>query len=317
MASKRDPRAARTKVVFCLAIAAGVGCAGGVAASVLGVSVARASDDTKPVAARTGDVAAEAHENIGATLTIPQPEAEAEETHFDEGPTTLATERGALLAYPPHGARAHAALLHRDGTRRDGTTTASVFVYLHGLRSSGEYGCSRLQEGARGASWFVCPDANVGFGDGTFAWGGTSRTKRAVVARAVRAAKGAERRANAAPDDLDGGDTVLVGFSQGAMVASELVEERQGRYRGVVLIGAKVAPSLPALTAAGVKRLVFAAGDYDAASPAMRRSAQSLARKAEGIEVRFVSLGRVAHTYAGQDPTALPDAIAWAGGRDL
>jgi hypothetical protein len=50
----------------------------------------------------------------------------------------------------------------------------------------------------------------------------------------------------------------------------------------------------------------------------MKRAADRFAREAQdpgvGVEVRFVSLGRVGHTYATPNKDALNAAIAWSGG---
>jgi hypothetical protein len=43
----------------------------------------------------------------------------------------------------------------------------------------------------------------------------------------------------------------------------------------------------------------------------MKRAAEQLRR--EGVDVRFVSLGRIGHSYATPEKDALRDAIVWAG----
>jgi predicted esterase len=104
---------------------------------------------------------------------------------------------------------------------------------------------------------------------------------------------------------------VIVGFSQGAYVALDLVRARLGRYRGLVLIGADVEPAKVLLDAAGVGRIVLAAGALDASYAPLQRAAARLRR--EGMDVRFVDLGRIGHSYQTTDKEALRDAIAWAG----
>jgi predicted esterase len=149
----------------------------------------------------------------------------------------------------------------------------------------------------------VCPEANERLSNGTFSWGGTIASQREVVARAERAAQAQGADPSAA--------NVLVGFSQGAYVALDLVHARLGHYRGLVLIGADVTPSRKLLQEGGIARIVLAAGDLDGASAPMKRAAEQLRR--EGVDVRFVSLGRIGHSYATPEKDALRDAIVWAG----
>lgn len=176
-------------------------------------------------------------------------------------------------------------------------------VYLHGIHGRAENGCPWLHEGASEIGWLVCPEANEHLANDTFSWAGSVSDQRAVVARAEHAAQ-----AQGADPESPG---VLVGFSQGAFVALDLVHARLGHYRGIVLIGAEVEPSRAMLAADGIDRIVFAAGDLDGASAPMKRAAEHLRR--EGMNVRFVSLGRIGHSYETTDKEALRDAIAWAG----
>jgi predicted esterase len=180
-------------------------------------------------------------------------------------------------------------------------------VYLHGIHGRAENGCPWLRDGASQVGWLVCPDANEHLANDTFSWSGTVAEQHDVVARAERAAQAQGADAEAAG--------VLIGFSQGAYVALDLVRARLGHHRGLVLIGADVAPSAATLQAAGVDRIVLAAGDLDGASAPMRRAAERL--RHEGMDVRFVPLGPVGHSYQASDDgpkEALRDAIAWAGG---
>lgn len=190
---------------------------------------------------------------------------------------------GDLLAYPP----------------RTGATM--TVVYLHGVHGRAKNGCPWLRNGASELGWLVCPEANVTLADGSSSWGGSMDAQLAVVARAKAAAK-----AQGASDE-----TVLVGFSQGAYLALDLVRAKKMRAKALVLLGADVAPTAAELRAAGVSRIVLGAGSNDGSFATLTRSAQRLEH--EGFEVRLVDLGPVGHTYAGEDPSVLSDAIAWAG----
>jgi predicted esterase len=200
---------------------------------------------------------------------------------------------------------------------RDGDTTILAFpprattndtkpltvVYLHGVHGRAENGCPWLREGASELGWLVCPEANEHLANDTYSWTGSVVEQRAIVARAEKAA-----RAQGADPESAG---VLVGFSQGAYVALDLVRAHLGHYRGLVLIGADVTPSHAMLASAGVDRVVFAAGDLDGASAPMQRAADQLRR--DGMDARFVSLGRIGHSYETTNKDALSDAIAWVG----
>jgi predicted esterase len=207
---------------------------------------------------------------------------------YPSTPLALHDEGGTILAFPP------------GTTARKPITT----IYLHGIHGRAENGCPWLREGASEIGWLVCPSANAHLSNDTFSWAGTTLDQRAVVARAERAAQAQGADAESA--------NVIVGFSQGAFVALDLVRARLGRYRGLVLIGADVDPSKEALDAAGVGRIVLAAGELDASFAPLQRAAARLRRA--GADARFVDLGRIGHSYATTEKEALRDAIAWAGG---
>jgi hypothetical protein len=177
--------------------------------------------------------------------------------------------------------------------------TTTTVVYLHGIHGLAKNGCPWLREGANQVGWLVCPEANVRLPNETFSWGGSASEKRAIVAEAERAVPG-------------NGPSVLVGFSQGAYVAEELLQTKQGSYRGIVFLAATVEPRASDLGKAGVKRVVLGAGELDGSYAPMKATAQRLER--EGVEVRFVSLGKVGHTYIAENGAPLAAAIAWAGG---
>lgn len=274
MKSHRVPRAARKVVVVCLALAA-----------LLLVGLAFAAP---PAAAHATPVR--------ARVTGPASRTTKDETvraKVETSPRALRESGATILAFPPASASAPDAPSAR----------ALTVVYLHGIHGLPANGCPWLRDGASELGWLVCPEANERLSNGTFSWGGTVGSQREVVARAERAAQAQGADPLAA--------NVLVGFSQGAYVALDLVHAHLGRYRGLVLIGADVTPSRKLLQEGGVSRIVLAAGDLDGASAPMKRAAEQLRR--EGIDVRFVSLGRIGHSYATPEKDALRDAIVWAG----
>ena len=279
MKSHRVPRTARKVVVVCLALAA-----------LLLVGLAFAA----PPAAAHATAMSRARVTDPASRTTKDQTVRAK---VETSPRALRESGATILAFPPSSASAFASAADAPSSR------ALTVVYLHGIHGLPANGCPWLRDGASELGWLVCPEANERLSNGTFSWGGTVASQREVVARAERAAQAQGADPSAA--------NVLVGFSQGAYVALDLVHAHLGRYRGLVLIGADVTPSRKLLQEGGIARIVLAAGDLDGASAPMKRAAEQLRR--EGIDVRFVSLGRIGHSYATPEKDALRDAIVWAG----
>lgn len=184
-------------------------------------------------------------------------------------------------------------------------THAVPVIYLHGARGLAAKGCPWMRPGASDVGVLVCPEAIVPAEGGTWSWGSDVSKQAVVVDDALAAARAAG--ASTEPG-------VAVGFSQGSYVALDLVKTGRAKFRGLVLIGAEMHPSAERLHAAGVTRIVLAAGSQDAAYASMKEEAAKMANATAGLEVRFVDLGHVGHTYAAEDTDALRDAIAWAAG---
>jgi pimeloyl-ACP methyl ester carboxylesterase len=275
----RFPRGARKTVLVCLALVVSFAAALGV------VSTSRAS--------------AFAGEGPRVHVVTPGEKTRSSGVVRGKYPTRpLVLDQGGapLFAYPPRSAAV--------GTTR--SAKPITVVYLHGIHGRPENGCPWLREGASELGWLVCPNANAHLPNDTYSWGGTVFDQREVVARAERAA----HAQGADPSSAN----VLVGFSQGAYVAVDLASARLGRYRGLVLVAADVTPSAAKLRDAGVSRVVLAAGELDGSYAPLRRTAERL--HAEGVDVRFVGLGKIGHTYQTTETDALAQAIAWAGGKD-
>jgi predicted esterase len=266
------PRAARKTALVCLALVA-------VVAGVLAFTVSAAA---RPLPV---------HAHVALDARSRTTKDETPRAKYPTRPLTLHEGGKTILAFPPR-------------TRGAVTEKPLTVVYLHGIHGRAENGCPWLREGASELGWLVCPDANQHLANDTFSWAGTAVEQHEVVARAERAAQAQ----GADPES----PSVLVGFSQGAYVAIDLAHGHLGQYRGLVLIGADVAPSRAMLESSGVGRVVLAAGDLDAASGPMQRAAEHLQR--EGMDARFVSLGRIGHSYETTNKEALRDAIVWAGG---
>lgn len=284
MKSHRIPRLARKTGFVCLALAA-------LLSALLASSSTRAVAGVSPDRPRAHDLDSLDRTPLSSAALGKYPSAPL--VLDDGGPGA------GLLAFPPR----RVAGSHGEAGSPLAPRAPLAVVYLHGVHGLPQNGCPWLRDGASEIGWLLCPRANERLSNGTYSWGGTIADQRAVVARAERVAH--------ARGVTPGTAGVIVGFSQGAYVALDLVRARLGRYRGLVLIGASVEPSRAELGAAGVDRIVLAAGDLDAAAGPMRRAAERLRR--EGAHVRFVSLGAIGHSYETPHREALADAIAWAG----
>jgi predicted esterase len=162
--------------------------------------------------------------------------------------------------------------------------------------------------GAEGGpeAWLVCPAGNT---DGTepgedFDWGGSIEDRLA----ALDAQLAAVETVYGPLVDHEAGD-VVVGFSRGAFLARDLVYARPGRFRGMVLLGAALSFDVDRLRAAGVKRVLLAAGEKDDAFRSMEHAASFLT--ARGIPARFVGLGPIYHKLPADLGRVMRDALRW------
>jgi predicted esterase len=180
---------------------------------------------------------------------------------------------------------------------------APVAVYLHGMCDRAENGCPLFAEGTRQFGFLACPQANARCQGGGSSWGGDLATRERTIDAAVAGIAAANGNADGdAP-------TVLLGFSQGAYLAPKVALDRPGKYKAMLLIGADVDLDPASLRRAGVERVALAAGMYDGTFHAMKRTADALEKA--GYPARFVSLGKVGHTYLGESPDTLKDTVKW------
>jgi predicted esterase len=163
-----------------------------------------------------------------------------------------------------------------------------VTILLHGMCADSSWTCDWLQYFEMAPQWQICPRApgKCATEDG-FRWTSGAETRRLLE---LSMATLKERHEGRVRDD----GIVLAGFSLGAYAVASLVRELSRNpsasleVRGILAQGARVHFSASDLRRLGL-RVILAAGDLDAAAPAMRAEAQRLGR--EGIEVRYVSLG--------------------------
>jgi predicted esterase len=135
-------------------------------------------------------------------------------------------------------------------------------------------------------------------------WTGTA----ADAAGPLRAAL--DEAARMTPGKLDrAAEGTLVGYSNGAYFAAELARAQPGRWPGLVLIGMNLDLDAARLRAAGVRRVVLAAGEQDETRAPMQGLAQKL--DGAGLSARFVTLGPGGHAFPADVSARLCAMIAW------
>jgi len=135
-------------------------------------------------------------------------------------------------------------------------------------------------------------------------WRGSPESKRALVEDSLTALT-----AEFGPQVIIDHDATLIGFSQGAYLAVDMVKRNKGPWSSLILIGASIDIDARALRDAGIRRVLLASGDYDGARPAMQHAAAALI--GAGFEAKFVSLGPVGHQFAFDMNAWMKDALAW------
>lgn len=214
------------------------------------------------------------------TFETPLEDFDATSRPRSRAPIYVRGSAGDVLAYPPG---------------RAASPDAPVVVYLHGRNGRAENGCPFMRSGPAGG-WLVCPQANVKTRKG-WSWTGKVKKDAPVVRNAIAATRSSAPR-------------VVVGFSQGAYLAVDLLKKKKERFRGVVLLGASVNPSPKMLRSRGVERIVLGASMDEPWHDKLKKRVDELVEA--GMDARFVSLGHVGHLYVGEDTDLLRSAIAWA-----
>lgn len=79
-------------------------------------------------------------------------------------------------------------------------------------------------------------------------------------------------------------------------------------------MAAQISPDASKLAAAGIRRVVMAAGEDDMSAPTMKRALASLV--ARSIEVRWVSFGKIAHVWPRDFEERMREPLAWAAQRE-
>ncbi len=189
----------------------------------------------------------------------------------------------------------------------DASEARPPLVFLHGMWSSPEDACATFEPAASPFGFLVCPRGNAPLREGHFEgkmWSGTY----ASVAPNVHAALDAAAALWPGKLDRSGGGT-LMGYSNGAYFAAEVALHEPGRWTGLVLLSMHLELDAARLRAAGIRRVVLAAGDRDMASTSMRKLADAL--DAGGVPARFVSLGPAGHELPRDLDARMVEPVAW------
>jgi predicted esterase len=180
-----------------------------------------------------------------------------------------------------------------------------ITVVLHGMCGEPARTCSHFAEQVTRSEHLICPRARSRCegGGSSFSQAAFAPEVEAAVARALRSLSGSvdERRGR-----------TLIGYSLGAFRALDIAEASHGRYPRVMLIGARLYPSLRSLRGNGVERLLMAAGDWDMTSAHMRRQTVLLARA--GFPASFLRLGPVGHAFTASFGGHLASALGFLHG---
>lgn len=176
-------------------------------------------------------------------------------------------------------------------------------VMLHGMCDAPENECPWLAPAVTPHAWLVCPRASLACRGGGAMWSAARRNR--TVEGAVQSLE------KARPDEVDTAGATLMGFSQGAYAAFSIARTDPGEWSRLLLIAAKVYPDAKRLERHGVQRVLFAAGDYDMTHGPMATAARRLSRR--GYPARFMSLGKVGHTFPSDMTKRMTDAVGWLG----
>ncbi len=194
--------------------------------------------------------------------------------------------RPGVLAYPP--------------ARADGP--ARITVMLHGMCDTPQNECPEFASSVTRDQWLICPRADVGCSNGGSMWGW--RTRQQVVESAIA------RIGQMFPGALDDATgRTLIGFSLGSFAAVDIAHNGDGKWKYVVLLGAKIVPDARLLARAGVSRVLMGSGDFDMMKGHMVEQSRRLDRA--GVASRYMSMGRVGHWFARDMDAWLSGALSW------
>ena len=199
-------------------------------------------------------------------------------------------------------AASHTIVYAPRGEDGEASSARPIAVMLHGMCDTPENECPYFAGAVNEKRWLLCPRATVRCEGGGTMWDWKRKidTIEASIADVEAAYPGRLETAHG---------RTLIGFSLGALAAVDVAHRGEGRWSGVVLIGAKVRPDARLLKRAGVKSVLFASGERDMMRGHMMAEARRLDR--HGIRATYRSLGKVGHWFAPDMQAFMNDALAW------
>jgi predicted esterase len=260
----------------------------------LGVSLlwgsrdANATEPTPPARELSGVRPSRGAAEIPAELPAATRQSLAAVAALAGQPVWLPPEGGrpGVLAYPP----------------RDTKAPARITVMLHGMCDTPQNECPHFASSVTTNQWLICPRADVECSNGGSMWGWRTR-QRAVESGIERI----EQMFPGALDDATG--RTLVGFSLGSFAAVDIAHKGGGKWKYVVLLGAKIEPNARLLERAGVSRVLLGSGDFDMMKWHMVEQSRRLDRA--GMPSTYMSMGRVGHWFAPDMDAWMSGALAW------
>ena len=174
---------------------------------------------------------------------------------------------------------------------------AERLVFLHGMCGHGLGYAQSFAHSAAKHGTLIAPQGDLSCGDALSKW---SSDVAALDARIVRAFA-------ALGDPRPEGELVVIGMSQGATRAVQLVKLHPQRYTRLISMAAPSALKPGELR--GLHGAVMMAGERDR-QDLMRESARAL--KASRVPVTFMLIPEAAHGAMGPTPEAtMAEALAW------
>ena len=163
---------------------------------------------------------------------------------------------------------------------KDGTPPLTVF--MPGMCSNGSAYLQTFPEAARTQGGVVAIEGDQPCQPGfrSFSWDAAKQHARVEAALAAAGVR-----------EIPAEGITLVGYSQGATLAEQMLQRWPERYKKVVLIGAPTDPSARSLAQA--HSVVTMACDRDGAAPRMRQAAKTATRA--GVPATYIEMANCTH----------------------
>ncbi|MFO0756056.1 MAG: hypothetical protein U0359_06175 [Byssovorax sp.] len=206
-------------------------------------------------------------------------------------PVTVADELGRPIGvYPPV----------------DGKPGAAMVVFLHATCMDPRPVCDTFGAAGRDRSFLVCPSGNATC-YGAPDWHGPPADKAAFLTRSLG-------KIEQQWGPYVSHDDTLIGWSRGGFAARDILYDDVARgapprFSSLVILAADVTPDPDKLRAAGIRKVLMAAGDQDGSRITLQRAVTKLV--AAKIPARYVSLGPTGHWWPSDFEQRIAAGLAW------